>query len=603
MPRPLPHMRFDDRFLAELKARVRPSDVIGRRVKLRRRGREFVGLSPFNPEKTPSFYVNDDKGMFFDHSSGKNGDLITFLREADRMSFAEAVAFLAAEAGMPLPASDPAAAEQDRLRAQLADWLARAAAWFTAELHAPGGRSARLYLQRRGLPEAEWGRFGLGFAPTGRTRLKDHFVGQGAPPALLVAAGLLIEPAGGGAPFDRFRDRIMFPIADARGRLVSFGGRALDAAATAKYLNGPETELFHKGHVLYGLPEARRLLASSSHGAAPLVVVEGYLDVIAGQRAGLATVAPLGTALTETQMELLWRLHHEPTLCLDDDPAGRRAAGRVIERALPILRPGRSFSFARITGGKDPDQVMREQGPDVLKAQVADTIPLVEALFARERDVEPLDTPERRAGLKQRLRAAAERIADPDLAQAYRADLQARFEGLALGRGPRAAAGAASGQAGAIRERPRPFQAAVALAALDHTDWIAAQESALDRVGFGDPRLAPLAAWLSDFLAGHDPATSARTRLAEQGFGPLLIELAAAAAAVSAPFLDPKQDREAARRIWEACYGAVVEIADSEQALTALRRTAVTAGTLAASRDLRDRVMLLQRRISGLAFW
>ncbi|RZJ81569.1 MAG: DNA primase, partial [Brevundimonas sp.] len=332
-------MRFDDRFLDELKGRLRLSDVIGRTVKLRRQGREFVGLSPFNKEKSPSFYVNDDKGFYHDFSSGKHGDLITFLQETERLSFPEAVERLATEAGLALPAVDPRAVEEEKKRQGLGDWLELAGAWFEAELRRPGGAEARAYLERRGLPEREWARFGVGFAPANRSALKDYLVAKGARPGELVDTGLLIAPEDGGAPYDRFRNRIMFPISDPRGRMVSFGGRALDAEAKAKYLNGPDTPLFDKGRNLYGIAEARKILATAASDAeAPLAVVEGYMDVIACQRAGIAAVAPMGTALTESQMEMLWRYHPEPTLCFDGDGAGQRAAGRVIERALPLLK-------------------------------------------------------------------------------------------------------------------------------------------------------------------------------------------------------------------------------------------------------------------------
>nr|MBA3812507.1 DNA primase [Caulobacteraceae bacterium] len=410
-------MRFDDRFLDEIKSRLRLSDVIGKTVKLRRQGREYVGLSPFTKERTPSFFVNDDKGFFHDFSSGKHGDLISFLQETQRLSFMEAVERLAGEAGVPMPAPDPAAAERDKARQDLVGWMESAAAWFEGELRRPAGAAARDYLARRGLPEKEWPRFRLGFSPPGRTALKDYLVAKGALPADLAQAGMLIAPEDGAAPYDRFRDRIIFPIADGRGRLVSFGGRAMDPQARAKYLNGPDTPLFDKGRVLYGLPEARRLMQAAGDGAA-LVAVEGYMDVIACQRAGVAAVASMGTALTESQMEMLWRLHPEPTLCFDGDEAGLRAASRAIDRALPLLRPGKSFRFAHLAGGKDPDDVLRDESAAALKAQLAAAIPFVDALFNRERDATALDTPERRAGLKQRLRAAAGAIGDGDLAMA-----------------------------------------------------------------------------------------------------------------------------------------------------------------------------------------
>ncbi len=434
-------MRLDDRFLDELKSRLRLSDVIGRSVKLRRQGREWVGLSPFGREKTPSFYVNDEKGFFHDFSSGKHGDLIGFLQETERLSFREAVERLAGEAGLQLPTPDPRAAEQEARRQGLSDWLLEAQRWFAAQLRRLPGEAARRYLDRRALPADEWERFGLGYAPAGRTGLKDHLVAKGARPAELIEAGLLIAPEDGQAPYDRFRDRIIFPIADGRGRVVSFGGRALDPEARAKYLNGPESPLFHKGQVLYGLPEARRLLhaaetraaaaarAGEASAPAALVVVEGYMDVIACQRADIPAVAPMGTALTEEQLAALWRISSTPALCFDADAAGRRAAERVIERAIPLLRPNRSLAFASLDGGKDPDDVLRESGKDALVTQLSSSMPLIDMLYkVLERSQEPLETPEQKARLKASLREVSARIVDGDLSEAYREALFARFQ-------------------------------------------------------------------------------------------------------------------------------------------------------------------------------
>src|ERR1700761_6294283 len=328
-----------------------------------------------------------------------------------------------------MPVQDARSAEQDKQRSTLQDWLETAAAWFEGELKRPSGNGARAYLEKRTLPTEDWKRFRVGYAPSGRTGLKDYLISKGARPADLVQAGLLIQPEDGGAPYDRFRDRIMFPITDLRGKVISFGGRALDPEAKAKYLNGPETELFNKSHVLYGLYDARKLIGAGEANA-PLVVVEGYMDVIACQRAGIPGVAGMGTALTEEQMALMWRFQPEPTLCFDGDGAGQRAAARAIERALPQLKPGRSFRVAIVTGGKDPDDVLRDQGPVALKAQLAQTTPFVEALFTLQRNLEPLDTPERRAGLKGRLRNVAAAIQDKDLAQAYKEDLLGRFDAL-----------------------------------------------------------------------------------------------------------------------------------------------------------------------------
>jgi len=588
-------VRFDEAFLDEIKSRLRPSDVIGRTVKLQKRGREFVGLSPFTKEKTPSFYVNDDKGQFFDFSSGKTGDLISFLQESERLSFVEAVERLAAEAGLSLPAPDPRSAEHEKKRQGLSDWMALAAQWFSRMLAAPQGLAARAYLERRGLPAADWERFGLGFAPAGRTGLKDYLVAKGARPAELVEAGLLIAPEDGGAPYDRFRDRIIFPIVEGRGRIVSFGGRAMDPEARAKYLNGPETELFHKGRTLYGLPEARRLLAAAPPDAdPPLVVVEGYMDVIACQRAGVAAVAPLGTALTEEQMDLLWRRHPEPTLCFDGDRAGRQAAFRAMDRALPLLTPGRSFRFSVVEGGKDPDDVLREQGAAALRSQLSRTTGFSEMLFRRELEAEPLDTPERRAGLKARLRAAASRIADKDLQSAYRDDLLSRFEAALPARAP-------SAQGGDFRRRGAPggrtwidpaptslgrsaarrLAAALDLAAAALMKRVLTDPACLDdhlespfaAGGFGEPDLAGLAKEIIRLRleSEHLDTQGLASHLAGRDFEALLTDIDRAAAKSGAPFLKPDVSLEDARSQWSQAFARLSRLAALDGALSAAK--------------------------------
>ncbi len=593
--------RFDERFLDEIKSRLRPSDVIGKTVKLRKQGREYVGLSPFTKEKTPSFYVNDDKGQFFDFSSGKTGDLITFLQETERLSFSEAVERLAGEAGVPLPALDPRSAEQDKVRQGLSEWLELAAQWFEAELRRPAGREARAYLEKRGLPESDWARFRLGFSPAGRTALKDYLIAKGARPGELVETGLLIAPEDGGAPYDRFRDRIIFPIADGRGRVVSFGGRAMDPQARAKYLNGPETSIFHKGHQLYGLAEARKILAAAPTGEhPPLVVVEGYMDVIACQRAGVPAVAAMGTALGEEQMELLWRHHTEPTLCFDGDRAGRQAAERTMERALPLLKPGRSFRFAIVEGAKDPDEVLREQGAAALKAQLSQTTPLVEALFARERDAAPLDTPERRTALKVRLRKLAASIPDADLAGAYKEDLLSRYEQLWPTRAPVYTVGAAGrelarrrwdkerngvSQAAStpegrdarerLRHSARPLAAALAIAALRDPGVIDDKIEQVGARGFGDEKLDAIAHQLVSLRYETDSLDMDATlrRLQAKGLdGPTLarLEQDAGRAGVSAPFLAETGER--ARDLWRQAFDLLMQLESLERAVEAAAR-------------------------------
>lgn len=444
--------RFSEHFLGELKDRVRVSDVVGKRVTLRRQGRELVGLSPFAKEKTPSFCVNDDKGFYHCFASGEHGDVIEWLTKGERMTFVEAVEHLAGLAGLEVPKADPRAAAQAQARKGLGDWLELAAEWFAVRLHAGNeATAARAYLEQRGVPKEVWSRFRLGYAPDDRSGLKSALIARGATPGDLIAAGLLVSPEDGGSPFDRFRDRIMFPICDARGRVVSFGGRALNPARKAKYLNGPETAVFHKSRVLYGLHGARQLLADG--GA--LVVVEGYLDVIACQRAGVAAVASMGTALTPDQIGLLWRLHGEPTLCFDGDRAGRAAAGRAMETALPLVEPGKSLRFSIVKGGKDPDDVYRDLGAEALRASLAVTTPFSRALFERERDAAPLDTPEAMALLMARLLKHVAAMGHKDLARLYRDTFYGWRRDLFAGRDRSARRGGATAEALAAAEALR----------------------------------------------------------------------------------------------------------------------------------------------------
>ncbi len=585
-------MRFDERFLEELKARLRPSDIIGRTVKLKRQGREYVGLSPFTKEKSPSFFVNDDKGFFHDFSSGKHGDVISFLQETERLSFVEAVQRLAGEAGMALPAEDPQAAEREQKRQGLSDWMDLAQKWFAANLRRSPGRAAREYLERRGLPEDQWERFGLGYAPNDREGLKTALVQRGAKPGELVEAGLLIAPEGGGSPYDRFRDRLMFPILDARGRIVSFGGRAMNPDDRAKYLNGPESPLFHKGATLYGLPEARRILGAGSRSDQAIVVVEGYMDVIACQRAGIPAVAPMGTALTEEQMERLWRVSPEPVLCFDGDAAGRRAAYRAIDRALPQLKPGRSFRFALLDGGKDPDDILREQGAPALRQALATTRPFAEVLFQKEGEAEPLDTPERRAGFKGRLRQAASAIQDRDLAEQYRRELFERFDALfpprkaqgsgapvrGAGRrfGPPPVLGQTAEGAQAMQSLSRaiePVAAALAHGAVEDPERMDDHLEAIAAHGFGDKALDGLAQELVRLrFSGQDLDSAAlRRHLAQSGHDVLMREVEKAAAKSGAPFLAADKPLAEARIRWSQAYDALTRVAALEDALSSAR--------------------------------
>lgn len=423
-------MRFTDDFMDEIKARTRVSDIVGRHVKLKRQGREFAGLSPFSNEKSPSFFVNDEKGFYHCFSSGKHGDSISFMMEVTGLSFPEAVERLAGMAGVPMPAADPRAAEKAAQSKKLINWTEEAQRFFEKSLRRNLGAQARRYLEGRGLGEGDWERFGIGFAPDSFDALRDELINKGAPMGALIETGLIIEPEDRDRqPWDRFRNRIMFPITDSRGRLIAFGGRAMAVDAKAKYLNSPETQLFHKGSVLYRYPEARKALSDPKNPARGLIVAEGYMDVIALARAGFDhAVAPLGTALTEEQMSLLWRAGPEPILCFDGDNAGLRAAFRSIERALPLIKPGQTLRFALMPEGQDPDDLIRERGASAMRKALDEALPLVDMLWRRELEKEPLDTPESKAGLKDRIYAALREIAHDGVREQYKTALLERFD-------------------------------------------------------------------------------------------------------------------------------------------------------------------------------
>lgn len=424
-------MRFSEEFLADIKARVRLSDVVGRKVKLKKQGRDWVGLSPFSNEKTPSFHVHDDKGFYKCFSTQASGDVLRFLMETEKLTFAEAVEKLAGIAGVPMPQATPEGERQARRQAGLADWVEAATQWFETQLRGSAGAEARAYLERRGFGPDAWARHRLGFAPDGWRNLADALTARGATPAMLLEAGLLATSEDGAKqPYDRFRNRVMFPIADAAGRIVAFGARTLEPDGKPKYLNSPETPLFHKSSVLYRYRQAREALASlrgTDKLSRGLVVTEGYVDAIALTEAGVATaVAPLGTALTEEQIGLLWRAGPEPILCFDGDAAGIGAAHKAIDRALPLIEPNRTLYFVTLPQGLDPDDVIRLHGAEAMRSRLLEARPLVDLLWKRELDREPLDTPERQAGLQSRLAECAAKIKHAGVRKAYERELQNR---------------------------------------------------------------------------------------------------------------------------------------------------------------------------------
>jgi DNA primase len=421
-------MRFTPQFLDELRARLPVSEVVGRRVKLKKAGREWKGLSPFQQEKSPSFTVNDQKGFYHDFSSGKHGDIISFLMETEGVGFTEAVERLASMAGVPLPAVTPDAARHEQRRKTLYDVMELAAKFFADTLASRHGARARGYLADRAISPAVQLQFRIGYAPGDqqtRFALKEYLGAQGIPVEDMVEAGLLIAGDDIPVPYDRFRDRVMFPISDMRGRVIAFGGRALEKDVPAKYLNSPETPLFHKGDNLYNFALARL----ATHNGSTLVVVEGYVDVIAMVGAGFpASVAPLGTALTENQLALLWKMADEPILCFDGDKAGQKAAWRAADLALPHLLPGKSLRFALLPEGQDPDDLARSGGRGAIEEVISAARGLADVIWSREVEGGAFATPERRAALEARVLELTNGIRDEKVRRYYRQDLEQRLQ-------------------------------------------------------------------------------------------------------------------------------------------------------------------------------
>ena len=439
-------MNLSPQWLDELRARTTLSSVIAPTVKLQKAGREFKACCPFHNEKTPSFTINDEKGFYHCFGCGAHGDAIRFLTDHRGLPFMDAVKELAGKAGMDVPAADPKAKERQERAAGLHDVMAAAQAWFAEQLDGIEGGSARDYLAKRGISADAVKRFGIGFAPDSRGKLKaalDRFGEQA-----LVDTGMLIKPPadeGDKPSYDRFRGRLMIPIRDARGRVIGFGGRIL-GQGEPKYLNSPETVLFDKGRTLYNIDRA----SPASRKSNRLIVVEGYMDVIGLDRAGIAeAVAPNGTAVTPEQLDLMWRLEPAPILCFDGDSAGQKAAIRAALRALPLLGPEKTLRFVALPSGQDPDDIVRAGGKAAIEALLAEPVPLVERLWAHELAAQALTTPEARAGLKARLLAHTQAIADPTVRQLYRDEWLQRFDALVR---PQRGGGRASSRAFTLRD-------------------------------------------------------------------------------------------------------------------------------------------------------
>lgn len=419
-------MSLPDGFLEELRTRLSIAQVAGRKVTWDTRksniGKgDYWAPCPFHQEKSASFHVDDRKGFYYCFGCHAKGDALTFVRETENVGFMEAVEILAREAGMPVPKQDPVAQKKADRRTILADIMEQALQFYRMQLKTNQATSAREYLEKRGMPLDIQDRFEIGYASDARAPLFQHLTGKGISAADLDEAGLCVKPDDGGSPFDRFRGRIIFPIRDARGRCIAFGGRAMDPNARAKYLNSPETPLFDKGRSLYNHGPAREAAGK----AQSLIVAEGYMDVIALAQAGFNhAVAPLGTAITENQLHLMWRIAPEPIIALDGDTAGIRAARRLIDLALPLMDAGKSLRFVVLPEGQDPDDLLKAAGPQAMQALLDAAQPMVTLLWEREVEGKIFDSPERRAALDTSLRAALATIKDPSLRTHYTAAIK-----------------------------------------------------------------------------------------------------------------------------------------------------------------------------------
>ena len=442
-------MRFSPTLLDEIRARLPVSQVVSRHVRLKRAGREFVGLSPFKQEKTPSFTVNDEKGFYHCFATGEHGDIFTFLLKVEGISFPEAVEKLAAEVGVELPKATPQMQEREDERLRLREVMEASCAFFERALSTHEGQGAARYLQERGLDQATQVRFRLGYAPNGRNILKKHLSGLGFSLEEIVTSGMCIGGRDIAVPYDRFRDRLMFPIEDLKGKVIAFGGRALSASQKAKYLNSPETPLFHKGRLLYNIARARQ----SAYDHQSVIAVEGYMDTIACAKAGFDNVvAPLGTAMTVQQIQLMWRLAREPVLCFDGDEAGRKAAWRAVDTVLPELAPGFSLRFAFLPEGQDPDDLIKSEGAGAFGEIVKVASSLVDVLWRRELQQAPTDTPERRAAFEARIYEKISQIADGAVKSHYEKDVRQRLWNLWREQGR-----TSQGQQGTKSRTKRPY--------------------------------------------------------------------------------------------------------------------------------------------------
>ena len=571
-------MKFPPSFLDDIRNRVTISSVIGRKVAWDRRksnpGKgDYWACCPFHGEKSPSFHADDRKGRYYCFGCKVSGDIFTYLIEKEGVPFPEAVAQLAAEAGLPMPIISQADVEREEQRTSLYEIMEISAGFFATELQSARGAKARGYLADRGLAPAIQNEFSIGYAPDDRSALRTHLAEKKITVEQMAEAGMVIAGADIPVAYDRFRDRVMFPIRDARGRVIAFGGRALRADVPAKYLNSPDTPLFHKGEILYNFDKAR----GAAHASGQLIAVEGYVDVIAMFRAGFAeAVAPLGTALTENQLAMMWKTVPEPTLCFDGDSAGQKAAYRALDLALPLLKPGHSLKFAFLPEGQDPDDLLKSEGPEAVKAVIAAAEPMASVLWARALNDNDRATPERRAAFERDLKIQLGQIADETVRKHYLADLQQRladlFRGTIVARRAFGSSGklqprlkygqkpwelqqSASPQLKALANKTGAASSAehrermIVLTLVNHPELVHEFYSEFRKTEIASRELDSMRSQIIDsaFSMESLEAAALRDHLLSRGFGPLLDRLEGQAKRLNEWFLGPGAAQDDAR--------------------------------------------------------
>lgn len=577
-------MAFSPQFLDELRLRTGLADLVGKRVRLTHKGNEHQGLCPFHKEKTPSFTLNEEKGFYHCFGCGAHGSAIDFVMNMDGLSFPEAVERLAADAGMDIPIDSPQERENAKKRQTLYDVVETATAYFEQKLRMPEGRAALDYLISRGLEDATIAKFRLGFAPDGRGALKAALRRQNITDEQMIAAGLLIQsqapvdPEGhqrarpqqdqAREPYDRFRNRVIFPITDKRSRVIAFGGRIMagadDSVKLAKYLNSPETALFHKGNILYNLAQAAR----GARQQGTVIVTEGYMDVIALSQAGFShAVAPLGTALSEQQIEQLWKLVREPVLCFDGDNAGVRAQGRAAQRALGQLKPGYALRFATLPQGEDPDSLIAAQGPAAMAELIKQAQPLSEVLWQLVTGGRVPKTPEQRASIQKALEDHARSITDPTMRAHFSKDFRDRLWAAGAAKGgarggkttasPMAFGAIGAGAVSNAKIDAHTLQERILIATLlGHPGLYDAIGERLGEVSFSAPGLDNLRQEVLKTLAGEVDLDSegVKRHFKENGFLEILDFVLAPKVFENAFYAKPKTDMETALEGWEETY-------------------------------------------------